>query len=139
MNTGGIVVGFVNSLEGQAALQAAADEAERRQARIILVHSSKGGQKQDPDVVIAEREALERATQELRERGCTVEVRDLVRGSDPGDDLIAVATEEQADLIVIGLRRRSAVGKLLLGSSAQAILLGADCPVLAVKARPVTK
>ena len=61
-------------------------------------------------------------------------MRDYVRGNDPADDLIDVAEKENAALIVIGLRRRSPVGKLLLGSNAQEILLKADCPVLAVKA-----
>jgi nucleotide-binding universal stress UspA family protein len=62
------------------------------------------------------------------------EVRQLVRGKDPAEDLIGVAEEVKADLIVIGLRRRSPVGKLILGSNAQRVLLDAGCPVLAVKA-----
>ncbi len=53
---------------------------------------------------------------------------------DPAEDLINVAGEVSADFIVIGLRRRSPVGKLILGSNAQRILLDAPCPVLAVKA-----
>jgi nucleotide-binding universal stress UspA family protein len=61
------------------------------------------------------------------------EIRQLVRGMDPADDLIQVAADVQADFIVIGLRRRSPVGKLILGSNAQRILLDASCPVLAVK------
>ena len=62
------------------------------------------------------------------------EVRQLVRGMDPADDLVNVAQDVEADIIVIGLRRRSPVGKLILGSNAQKILLDATCPVLAVKA-----
>ena len=62
------------------------------------------------------------------------EIRQLVRGMDPAEDLINVASEVAADFIVIGLRRRSPVGKLILGSNAQRILLDAPCPVLAVKA-----
>ncbi len=62
------------------------------------------------------------------------EVRQLVRGQDPAEDLIAVAEEVDADLIVIGLRRRTPVGKLIMGSNAQQVLLDAGCPVLAVKA-----
>jgi nucleotide-binding universal stress UspA family protein len=49
------------------------------------------------------------------------------------DEVLRVAREIDASVIVIGLRKRSAVGKLLMGSSAQRILLDADRPVLAVK------
>lgn len=48
-------------------------------------------------------------------------------------DLVEVAEEAGAEFIVIGLRRRTPVGKLILGSNAQPVLLDADCPVLAVK------
>ena len=65
--------------------------------------------------------------------GLELEVRQLVRGNEPAEDLIAVANETDADLIVIGLRRRTPVGKLILGSNAQRILLDAPCAVLAVK------
>ena len=61
-------------------------------------------------------------------------MRQLVRGNEPAEDLIEVAEEIHAELIVIGLRRRTPVGKLILGSNAQRILLDASCPVLAVKA-----
>ncbi len=61
-------------------------------------------------------------------------MRQLVRGLEPAEDLIGVAEEVGADFIVIGLRRRTPVGKLILGSNAQRILLDAPCPVLAVKA-----
>jgi nucleotide-binding universal stress UspA family protein len=47
--------------------------------------------------------------------------------------VLSVAEEVSADLVVIGLRRRTPVGKLLMGSVAQRILLGAECAVLAVK------
>ena len=70
----------------------------------------------------------------LQEAGVEHEVRQLVRGLDPADDLVNVANEVSADIIVIGLRRRSPVGKLILGSNAQRVLLDAPCPVLAVKA-----
>ena len=57
-----------------------------------------------------------------------------MRENDPAEDLVDVADEIGAECIVIGLRRRSPVGKLILGSNAQRILLEANCPVIAVKA-----
>jgi nucleotide-binding universal stress UspA family protein len=129
-----IVVGFIRSPEGEAAVAAAVEEVRRRGGRLVVVHSAKGGD-QDAETVIADRDALEAAEQRLRGDGIEVTVRDLARGNDPAEDLVDVANSEQAALIVIGLRRRSPVGKLLMGSNAQQILLTADCPVLAVKAR----
>ena len=70
----------------------------------------------------------------LEGSGVEFDLRQLVRGFEPAEDLISVAETNSADLIVIGLRRRSPVGKLILGSNAQRILLDAHCAVLAVKA-----
>ena len=130
-----VVVGWIKSPEGQAAIDAAVEETRRRQGRLVVVHSSKGGGDEDPNTVVELRDALADLEQRLGADGLEVTVRDYVRGNDPADDLIDVAEKEGAALIVIGLRRRSPVGKLLLGSNAQEILLRADCPVLAVKAR----
>jgi nucleotide-binding universal stress UspA family protein len=62
------------------------------------------------------------------------ELRASAPSLDPAEDLIGTAEDTDAAFIVIGLRRRSPVGKLLLGSNAQRVLLDASCPVLAVKA-----
>lgn len=129
-----VVVGFIRSPEGEAAVEAAVEEVRRRGGRLVVVHSAKGGE-QDAETVVADRDALETLEQRLRADGVEVVVRDFARGNDPAEDLIDVADKEQAALIVIGLRRRTPVGKLLMGSNAQQILLTADCPVLAVKAR----
>ena len=61
----------------------------------------------------------------------TFELRELVRGKSPAQDLADLAAEEKADLIVIGYRHRTKSGKYFLGSDAQDILLAAPCPVLA--------
>ena len=70
----------------------------------------------------------------LEASGLAFTLRQTVRGLEPAEDLIEVAEEHSADLLVIGLRRRSPVGKLILGSQAQRVLLDAPCAVLAVKA-----
>ena len=66
--------------------------------------------------------------------GVTYEFRQPVNPEPIAETLLGVAEAEDANLIVIGVRRRSPVGKLLLGSTASQVLLGARCPVLAVKA-----
>jgi nucleotide-binding universal stress UspA family protein len=129
-----IVVGYVPRAEGRAALRRAAEEARLRSTKLIVINSNRGGgHLEDEDAVEHERE-LAQVREQLDAEGIEHEVRQLVRGLDPAEDLIAVATETEADFIVIGLRRRTPVGKLILGSNAQRILLEAPCPVLAVKA-----
>lgn len=130
-----IVVGFVKSDRGKAALDRAIEEAQLRQATLIVVHSMEGGDKEGAEQVLAYREELEEVEQRLRDLDVPNEIHEFVRGQTPSEDLIQCARDEKADLIVIGLRRRSPVGKLLLGSNAQEILLDAECPVLAVKAK----
>ncbi len=129
-----IVVGYVPRSEGRAALRRAAEEARLRKTRLIVINSNKGGSHlEDADALEHERELTEVRAQ-LDAEGIENEVRQLVRGLEPAEDLIAVAQETGADFIVIGLRRRTPVGKLILGSNAQRILLEAPYPVLAVKA-----
>ena len=129
-----IVVGFVPTKEGRAALARAVEEAKTRQSALVVINSNRGGRDFDDETTKAAEAELQRAQDELTSDGLTVDVRQLVRGNEPAEDLIAVATETDADLIVIGLRRRTPVGKLILGSNAQRILLDAPCAVLAVKA-----
>ena len=129
-----IVVGYVPTKEGRAALRRAAEEARLRESKLIVVNSQRGGRDFDGEEARRFDELLGRVQQELDERGVEHEVRTLVRGNDPSEDLIEAAEDSNAEFIVIGLRRRTPVGKLILGSNAQRILLDASCPVLAVKA-----
>lgn len=129
-----IVVGFVPTKEGRAALSRAVEEARLRQSKLVVINSNRGGRDYDDDTSQTAEAELQRVTDELSGDGLELEVRQLVRGNEPAEDLIAVANDTDADLIVIGLRRRTPVGKLILGSNAQRILLDAPCAVLAVKA-----
>ena len=129
-----IVVGYVKSPEGAAAVDRAIEEARLRNASLVIVHSSKGGLREDVDEAVAYQDQLDEIDRRLAGQGVTHEVRQLTRGKDPVDDLIDVVHNTEAEMIVIGLRRRSAVGKFVLGSNAQQILMDADCAVLCVKA-----
>ncbi len=123
-----VVTGYVPKPEGEAALLAGIEEAQRRGARLVVVHSLNDHDAEPPYLVEARRV--------LADAGVDHELRVLERGADAADQLVDLAEEVAADLIVIGLRRRSPVGKLILGSNAQRVLLDAPCPVLTVKPRP---
>jgi nucleotide-binding universal stress UspA family protein len=126
-----IIVGYVPTPEGVAALESAIDEAQRRHQRLVVVNSSRG------ESLVDKRYASGTEWQSVEERltasGVDHELTQLVDSKDAADQILKLAGELNAELIVIGLRRRTPVGKLLLGSQAQTILLEAECPVLAVK------
>ena len=127
-----IVVGYVPTPEGTAALDYAIKEAKKNDALLVVINSSKG------DALVDSRYAGQLEMDDIDEMLGNEGVKHLVlhpvRGHDATTEVLDAADEHQADLIVIGLRRRSPVGKLFLGSTAQRILLEADCPVVAVKA-----
>ena len=126
----GIVVAWSPDEYGAAALTHAVAEARLRGLGLVVVNATRG------DALVDDRyagdEDLRGVRTRLEEAGLPFEVRQSV-GADVGDQVLAVATDVDASLIVLGLRRRTPVGKLIMGSVAQRILLGAGCPVLAVK------
>ena len=127
-----IVVGYVPTPEGEAALDAALAEAGRRSEPLHLINTARG------DSLVDNRFLGERELEQLRARldatGVVSEIQQLVRGREAADEIVETADRLGASLIVIGIRRRSPTGKLITGSQAQRILLDAHCPVLAVKA-----
>lgn len=128
---GTIVVGYVPTELGEAAVDQAAQVALERNSTLVLVNSSRSEAPYDP--LLATNEDLRMLTTSLESRGITVVVVGPVQGEDPADALLDAAIEHHANLIVIGLRNRSRVGKALFGSTAQRILLQAPCSVLAAK------
>jgi len=117
-----IVVGYSSKPEGMAALQKAIEEATARRSHLVVVHT------------LEDDEDVRALAETLAGSGLEHQVRLAPDRLDPAEEVLACAEKMAADFIVIGLRRRSPVGKLLLGSNAQRVLLDAACPVLAVKA-----
>lgn len=127
-----IIVGWTPTPEGDAALSHAIAEAATRGTDLVVVNVSATS---DPsETTFATDRELEHVRRRLEGAGARYALRQLVRGRTPAEEIVGLAAAEDAELIVIGLRHRSPVGKLLLGSRSQAILLDAPCPVLAVKA-----
>lgn len=128
---GTVVVGYVAKPEGDAALVTAIAEARLRGCRLVVVNSAREAHHGAPT---PQQDPLEAVRTKLDDSEIPYDLRQLSRGFEPAEDLLSVAEANDAELLVIGLRRRSPVGKLILGSNAQRILLDAPCPVLAVKA-----
>ncbi len=120
---GTVVVGYVPKPEGDAALDRAIDEALLRGADLLVVDVRRRGADDEDD--------LGPAREKLAGSGTTYTVREGSGSGDGAEDIVEIVAPD--DLIVIGLRRRTPLGKLILGSSAQRILLDAPCPVLTVK------
>ena len=126
-----VLVGYVPTPLGEATLRAGVEEARRRAEPLVVINMSRD------DVLVdahrAKSEDLARVERDIAELGVDVEVVRIEQGSDPADAIVKVAVERQASVIVIGLRHRTPVGKLIMGSVAQRILLEARCSVLAIK------
>ena len=124
-----VVVGYVPTREGETALDHAVTEARSRGTSLVVVNTSRG------DALVDQRYVDQEQLTALEKRLYGVDhlVVHAIRGREASEEILAVAQEHRAELIVIGLRRRSPVGKLLMGSTAQRVLLDAACPVLAVK------
>ena len=128
-----VVVGMVPHVRGEAALAHAVRESRLRGARLVVVNSSRGDALVDQEYL--RDDEVVALTAELTASVVPFELRQPV-GRDVAEDLTDIVAETGAELLVIGIRHRSPVGKLLMGSAAQRILLDVDCPVLAVKSAP---
>lgn len=127
-----VLVGYVPSPLGAAALRAAVEQARFRAEPVLVVNTSRGDAYVDPR--LAQDDDLARVVQELTAEGVPHSIRQLVRGRDAAEEIAEIVESEEISLVVIGIRHRTAVGKLIMGSAAQEILLRVPCPVLAVKA-----
>lgn len=125
-----IVVGYIDSPEGEQALKTAVDEAKLRSCKLVIVNAIIGESTVETTAVPSPEMDATRAS--LEAQGISVTVEQPL-GPSIADSILETAVQHDASLIVIGLRKRSPVGKLFLGSASQTILLTAECPVLAVK------
>jgi nucleotide-binding universal stress UspA family protein len=128
------LVSYNGSAESKAALELAKQQARVVGARVLVVTSMWGGTKEKALDISQVRADLEAARQVLEEAGVDCRTHELARGLSPGEDLVRYAAECEADLMFVGIEKRSRTQKLLLGSTAQFIILKAKCPVVTVKA-----
>lgn len=128
-----IVVAYTPDDHGRAALTHGAAEATLRTENLLVINDTRGDALVDPR--FAHEDEIERVHRSLATLGLSAEVRqEVVR--DVAASVVAAAEESGASLVVVGVRHRSPVGKALMGSVAQRVILDAPCPVLAVKPAP---
>ena len=125
-----VVVAYTPDAYGEAALSHGAAEAKHRETDLVVVNATKGDA--IVDTKYASAEELQVMLAGLAESGIDVTVRRDAT-ADIAHLVVDVAKETDASLVVVGIRPRSPVGKAVIGSVAQRIVLDAPCPVLAVK------
>ena len=128
-----ILVGYDGTNSAKEALNLAKSHAKAFSASVQVVTSmQKGTESERKEIEQAER-GLEYAKSLFEEDDIPCNTHLLIRGLSAGEDLVEFANENQISKIIVGVKRRSKVGKLLMGSTAQYVVLQADCPVITVK------
>ena len=127
-----ILVAYVPRPEGKAALDKGLEIAKRRSERLLVVNTSAGGHQEDE--ALADADAVDWVESRLANAGVDTAFKQFVRGKDVVEELNHLVHTQSVSLVIIGLRRRTAVGKLFLGSNAHDILMNVDGPILTVKA-----
>jgi nucleotide-binding universal stress UspA family protein len=128
-----ILVGYDYSTVTQDVLALAKQQAQAFKAEVHLLRSLEQGPELNREAIQQAEKNLDHVKREFAALGLACDTRVVVSALSAGEDIVQFAEQNSIDLIVIGVRRRSKVGKLLFGSNAQLIILTAPCPVLTVK------
>ena len=139
-----LVLGYNGTNSSKKALALVQKYAKDFSANVYIITSLIGEQAppeatkwrsgaEETDIIKEAKSDLDYAQQELTKNGITCETNLLIRGMEPGEDIVKFAKEIDADFIVMGIGKTSRVGKLFFGSNAQYAILEATCPVITVK------
>ena len=128
-----ILVSYSGTKESEAALELARKHAKIFDAKLLVVFSSEGGKGEKPEEINKIKQDLESLQKDISEDGIECEVQQLARGLTPGEDIVLFAEENDIEQIYVGIRKKSRTSKLIIGSTAQYIILKANCPVTSVK------
>ena len=128
-----ILVGYSGTNVGRDLLEQAVRQVKAFNGEVHVVTSLYGGAMTEVETIKEAEANLERAKTFLDAQGVKNQTHLLVRGQHPGEDIVHFARENEIDEIIIAVKSRSKVGKILFGSTAQYVILKADCPVLSVK------
>ncbi len=128
-----LVLAYDGSDSSKTALELTKKLAKEMKAKVNVVVSRIGGRTSDTKAIDEAEMQLKFVEEELAKAGITYEQHLLIRGLQPGEDIVDFAEEVQADFIIVGIVKTSRVGKIITGSTAQHVILNASCPVITVK------
>ncbi|RPJ17108.1 MAG: universal stress protein [Desulfobacteraceae bacterium] len=128
-----ILVGYDGTGEVSGAIALALKHAKAFGAEIDVLTSLDEGTENDIRDISEAEKGLEKIKQYFDKEKIPCKTHLMIRGVLPGEDLVTFARENRTDEIIIGVKRRSKVGKLIFGSTAQYVILEATCPVVTVK------
>jgi nucleotide-binding universal stress UspA family protein len=128
-----ILVGYNGSEVAKSALSQAKIYAKTYDALVHVVTSLEGGVGEKIEEISEAAENLKYAQDFLERDGIPCKTEQLVRGLTPGEDLVKYANENEIDHLFVGIEKKSKTHKILLGSTAQYVILKAPCPVTSVK------
>ncbi len=128
-----ILVGYEESRVADAALKLALKHAKAYGADLFIVTSLEQSPTLKKEDIDKAESRLEKIRKPFTADDIPCEARVTVSYQSPGEDLVNFAKENDVDEIIIGVKRRSKVGKLVFGSNAQYVILEAPCPVVSVK------
>ncbi|MBB4133670.1 nucleotide-binding universal stress UspA family protein [Gordonia humi] len=129
-----IVVGYAGGSHGRSCLEQGIAEAAVRDTDLLVINAvsdnARSGSSRGHRVVDAEE--IAQVQDRLQRSGVRFEIKQQI-GADPSEELLRAMDHPDAELLIIGMRRRTQVGKLLLGSTSQFLLIECSKPVLVVK------
>ena len=128
-----LLVGFDGSNHAKAALRKAQELAQTVDSGLDVVAVVVRRSKDQSDEIAQVENWLDRIKNDCDGRSIACQTKLLIREVEPGEALVEYAAEKKYEVLIIGVKKRSRVEKLLLGSNAQYIILNAPCPVLSVK------
>ncbi len=127
------LLGYNGSKAAKSALALARDFAKIFNAKVFVIVSMEGGSSEKLEEIEKARTDLEYAVNFIKEENIACEAREMVRGVSPAEDLVQFATDNDIDQIFVGIEKKTRTRKILLGSTAQYVILKAPCPVVSVK------
>ena len=128
-----ILIGIAPGNVAEHVIEQALKHAAHFDGKVYLLTSLEGGRGTSEKEVEKAEEALKYAEGIFEKAGIPCEIHLLVRGKAPEIDILKFAEENGMDEIIVGAKKRSPVGKALLGSVTQSVSLSATCPVVLVK------